>query len=236
MSDKPEVGDGEASSGSDLAGEYALGLLGGAERAAFEARLNEDEALREEVARWQEHFAALGMEIDEVTPPASILGNLKRELWSENRLPWRRRIRIWEYALGGIAAALVAFVVYNYSGVGAPGASILRASISNEQSDLQIVLALNAGGDLLRIEQAGPEPIVGRAYELWAIAEGSAPVSLGVLPVARVTALRLSAAQAALVHVGVTLALSDEPAGGSPTGAPTGAVLGAGAVEALTNL
>jgi anti-sigma-K factor RskA len=33
--------------------------------------------------------------------------------------------------------------------------------------------------------------------------------------------------------VGATLAISDEPAGGSPTGAPTGAVLAAGEITTL---
>jgi len=42
-----------------------------------------------------------------------VFGHFKRELWSENRQPWRRRIRIWEYALCGIAAALLAYFVYN---------------------------------------------------------------------------------------------------------------------------
>lgn len=237
MSDDLKNGTGGSQGSSDLAGEYALGLLQGSERSAFEVRLNDDAALREEVVRWQEHFAALGMDIDEVTPPASVLANLKRELWSENRLPWRRRIRIWEYALGGMAAAMLAFVVYNYGGgVGPQAGTVLQARIENAQSGLQVAFALNPSAELLRIEQSGPAPQEGRSYELWAIAEGAAPVSLGVLPGARVTALRLNADQRALVRPGVTLALSDEPAGGSPTGAPTGAVLGAGAVQALTNL
>ncbi|MGB7316418.1 MAG: anti-sigma factor [Planktotalea sp.] len=236
MTDERETGATQTPENRDLAGEYALGLLAGAERSQFEATLNENAALREEVARWQEHFAALGMDVEEVTPPASVLSNLKRELWNENRLPWQRRIRIWEYALGGVAAALVAFAVYTYSGQNAPGATVMHASISNTQSELQIALALSVGSGLLRIERVGPEPHNGRDYELWAIAEGAAPVSLGVLPKARVTALKLDETHARLVRVGVTLALSDEPAGGSPTGAPSGAVLGAGAVQVLTNL
>ena len=220
--------------GTDRAGEYALGLLEGAERIAFEAELAQDAALRQEVARWQEHFAALGMEIEEVTPPASVYQHLKRELWGENKLPWHRRVRIWEYALGGIAAALVAYAVFNWSDFNAQDPNILSAQIENPDSGLQVALALSEGSGLLRIEYSGAEPADGRSYELWAIAEGAAPVSLGVLPRERVAALKLNDAQAALVRVGVTLALSDEPEGGSSTGAPTGAVLGAGAVQVLT--
>ena len=236
MTDERDESAGSAPRSADLAGEYALGLLSGAEKAAFEVEINKSAALRAEVALWQEHFAALGMDVDEVTPPKSVLSNLKRELWGENRLPWRRRIRIWEYALGGVAAALVAYAVYNVNDFNGGDVPVLRASIVSEQSGLQVAFAMNLGADLLRIEQAGPAPATGRSYELWAIAEGAAPVSLGVLPSERVTALQLSAAQAQLIQAGVTLALSDEPAGGSPTGAPTGAVLGAGAIQVLTNL
>ena len=79
---------------SDLAGQYALGLLDGDERVAFERRLEESAELRDEVARSQEHFAALDMNVYQSDLPLSVFDHLKRELWSENRLPWRHRIRI----------------------------------------------------------------------------------------------------------------------------------------------
>lgn len=235
MTYESEDMNGRGSGGTDLAGEYALGLLAGDERIAFEAELAENPELRGEVARWQEHFAALGMQVEEVTPPASVFGHLKRELWGENRLPWHRRIRIWEYAIGGVAAALVAFAVYNVGGFTTQSPDVLSAQIQGSEGDLQVALALSDGTDVLRVEYSGAAPAEGRSYELWAIADGAAPVSLGVLPLERVAALKLSDAQSALVRVGATLALSDEPAGGSPTGAPTGAVLGAGPVQLLTS-
>lgn len=228
--------DLKTASWSDMAGEYALGLMEGQDRVEFEARLVDDAQLREEVARWQEHFAALGMQVEEVAPPASVFEHLKRELWSENALPWRRRIRIWEYALGGIAAALVAYVVYNTNDLTTQSGPILQAQIQAEPSGLHVAMAFSRETDLLRIEYSGPQPEAGRTYELWAIVDGNAPVSLGVLQHERISAFRLNTAQARLVRVGVTLALSDEPTGGSPTGAPTGAVLGVGAISVLTKL
>lgn len=228
--------DTDGQDASDLAGEYALGLLEGPERAAFETQLETSSELRENVARWQEHFAALGMDVDEVAPPATLLSHLKRELWGENKLPWRRRIRIWEYGVGGMLAALLVFFVYNLTDFTTQTTPVLQAQIENSDGQLQVALALGEGTGLLRIKYSGPEPKAGRSYELWAIADGNTPVSLGVLPLERVAALRLSDQQAALVRVGVTLALSDEPSGGSPTGTPTGAVLGAGAVQVFTNL
>ena len=61
--------------------------------------------------------------------------------------------------------------------------------------------------------------------ELWLIPADGVPRSIGVIPVAERTAMVLSPQILAALAAGTTLAISDEPAGGSPTGQPTGAVL-----------
>src|SRR5687767_11202980 len=63
------------------------------------------------------------------------------------------------------------------------------------------------------------------SYELWMLPEGRAPVSLGLLPGTGNAALPLDAEALAVLAQTMTLAVSLEPAGGSPTGAPTGPVL-----------
>ena len=70
----------------------------------------------------------------------------------------------------------------------------------------------------------------GRALELWLIEGQGAVVSLGLLPDAREGEMIIGTALRARMS-GAVLAVSDEPAGGSPTGAPTGAVLATGAVS-----
>lgn len=219
-----------------LAAEYALGLLEGEDRVDFETRLLEDQELRAQVAAWQEHFASLGMDIEEVTPPASVLKHLKRELWDENRIAWHRRIRIWEFAVGGMAAALFAYGAMQLGWFSDPVPVPLRAQIQNPETGLQLVAQLDRQSGLLRLERAGLSPEDGRDFELWVIVEDSAPMSLGVMPKAQLAALRLDRTQLALVSAGAVLAVSDEPEGGSPTGAPTGAVLGAAPIQLLTNL
>lgn len=223
--------------GDPRAAEYALGLLDAEDRLAFEAELNSQAALRADVARWQEHFAALGMELDEVAPPASVLSHLKRELWNENKLPWHKRLRIWEFALGGVAAAFVAYAVLTFGLVQEPpNLPAYQARIENADADIQLVASFSEGSNLLTVERVGAAPAPDRVYELWAIVADAAPVSLGVLPQSGRAAVALSDAQAALLRAGTLLAMSDEPAGGSPTGAPTGTVFGAGPFQVLTNL
>jgi anti-sigma-K factor RskA len=65
----------------------------------------------------------------------------------------------------------------------------------------------------------------GKTHELWALPEGGAPVSLGVLPHTGERRVILTAAQRAALSNSKQIAVSLEPDGGSPTGAPTGPVL-----------
>jgi anti-sigma-K factor RskA len=69
------------------------------------------------------------------------------------------------------------------------------------------------------------QPQSGRSFELWALPDGGAPVSLGLLPAAGSVSRELSAAQRAALQSATKVAVSLEPAGGSRTGAPTGPVL-----------
>jgi anti-sigma-K factor RskA len=70
--------------------------------------------------------------------------------------------------------------------------------------------------------------VSGKDLELWALPAGKAPQSLGVAAKAERATLALArAADSTLADV-PALAVSLEPAGGSPTGAPTGPVLAIG--------
>ena len=76
-----------------------------------------------------------------------------------------------------------------------------------------------------------PRPAEGRSYELWALGAGrKAPESLGVINArAEIPAQLLGSLDSARLQDTV-FAISDEPAGGSPTGQPTGPVLFTGKI------
>jgi anti-sigma-K factor RskA len=86
---------------------------------------------------------------------------------------------------------------------------------------------IDARGERLRLQAIAPYPATERiAHELWALpSNGSAPVSLGLLPQQGELVRELSPAQRAALAAAAQFAVSREPAGGSPTGAPTGPVL-----------
>ena len=234
MSDDKDSAAPCAEDQSEQVRAFVLGVLSAEEQAHLEALMQVDPALREEALRWEAHFTALGMNVEVAQPPATVLGHLKRELWGENKLPWQRRIRIWEYALGGIAAALFAYFVFSRSDLASATAPVLRAQIEHRESNLQVDLALRRGMDLLHVEWLGPFAGAGRSFELWIVDDDAPPVSLGVLQRSRVSAVRLSPQKAALLQKGVTLALSSEAETGSASGAPSGAFIGRGAVHALS--
>ncbi len=161
---------------NDLARKYVLEVLEGEALSAFQDKLSSSETLRAEVARWQEHFTALGMNIDDAAPNATVLGHLKRELWSENKLPWNRRIRIWEYALGGIAAAAVAFADFRFGDGHLPVATVTQAEIMNAAQEPKFRFALRSDTGLLQIERFVVPAEDGYVFVVWGYERADAPL------------------------------------------------------------
>ncbi len=209
-----------------LAGEYALGLLPPDEAVAFEDRLSSDPELRALYASWAEDFASLTDGIAPVAPPRQVANRIEAQLFPETRQPLWQRLGL--YGLGGVVAALVLYVVTNAGwlqlGPEPQLAPELTATLASEDGALRVTAAYDAETGQLFVDRALGAPATGRDLELWLIAGEAAPVSLGVLPAARTA--RVTLPQTLRTGLpGAVLAVSDEPAGGSPTGAPTGDVL-----------
>jgi anti-sigma-K factor RskA len=217
-----------------LAGEYALGLLPAEEAAAFEARLREEQDLRALYAAWAEDLAGMTDGIAPVTPPDSVLAGIESRLFKPARPPRYRGL--WLAALAGAAAAVAAVVLVAMllpgvldPGPAAPEDPPLVADVAAEDRSLVVRAAYDGTDHTLFVErEAGAAP-PGRALELWLIAGDGAPVSLGVLPEQRQAKLPVGPQMREDLAGGV-LAISEEPPGGSPTGAPTGEVLATGQI------
>lgn len=216
-----------------LAGEYALHLMDAAQRRAFEARLDAEPALRRLVVEWDEQLVPLAENFADVRPPKAVKARIDAVLFpAAAKQPWS----LWRILAGSAAAAVIAvavLVTLPLDDPAAPFAPSLAAQIAAEDQSLVVLASYAPETGILRVDrQAGAAPS-GRVLELWLIAEGApAPVSLGVLPEDAVTDITLPADLIAAI-AGGTLAISEEPFGGSPTGTPTGAVLAVGAVTAL---
>lgn len=212
-----------------LVAEYALGLLDNSEAAAFEKRLQTDADIRSDYLNWTEHFASLYADVEEVSPPSNLKNKIQDRLFTEAQADLKRsepKNSPWFWPVNWISSlllvTLIGFVFYqsqqtsfqpNYT-----------ASLETEDKALQVVASYDKTRNLLQISSKKAVLAEGRSHELWLISGNNPPVSLGILSVINNQNIVLAEGLASII-VGSTLAISDEPAGGSPTGGPTGAVL-----------
>ncbi|QUJ75359.1 anti-sigma factor [Sulfitobacter albidus] len=234
MTETPDITPELPEDGDDLlAAELALRLLEGEEERDAAYRLTRDPAFADLVADWHERLIPLAAEFKEKAPPRRAKKRLTKRLFQQTRVPLGQRVWVWK----SLAAA--AFVAAAYLGVqqlapaGPEGSdTVFATQLTGEAVPLQVLAVLDPDrGDVALSRVAGQEA-VGRAFELWAIVPDQPPISLGVM--SREERFRVPLPENLLARAGeITLAISDEPAGGSPTGAPTGAVLAAAPVTEL---
>jgi anti-sigma-K factor RskA len=214
-----------------LAGEYALHLLDADSRHAFETRLALEPSLQALVRDWDQDLASWNDAFEPVAPPARLKSQIDARLFgaAAPRLSLRtlfgRRFAYLAIASLAAVAIIIGPMAYNKS-----NAPQYVAEITADDNQLVVSAAFDLKSSKLSINRTMGAASTGRALELWLIAEGaSAPVSLGVMSDAAQATVIIPEALRSLM-VGGTLAISDEPLGGSTTGAPTGAVLAAGQI------
>jgi anti-sigma-K factor RskA len=228
-----------------LAAEYALGLLEGDELARARALAASDPEFSADVARWTGRLAPLLEEVEPVDPPAHVLASIKQRIGepqaqTSNVYQLRRRVNVWRgFAVGASAlAASLALVLVTRPEpvVQAPPAreapAPMVAMMEAADTDARLVATWDpADRSLVVAAAAGVEPVSTHSHELWVIPTDGTPRSMGVMPASQSMHLRVAGPMAAQLAEGATLAVSVEPAGGSPTGQPTGPVIAAGKLQ-----
>ncbi len=212
------------------AAEYVLGLLEDEERAAFEARLRADPDLQQDVAAWSEYFATLTDPIPERVPPPAVLRRLEAELFAQPRRSlWQMLL---PYLAGAMVGAALAWGVFFAGLLDAPQPE-LRAELAPVEGEIAFAARFDPGAGVLALDRIAGTAPEGRVLELWLIPGAeAAPISLGLLAAGGGTVIALPPLLSERVP-GATLAVSEEPPGGSPTGAPTGPVRAAGQMATL---
>jgi anti-sigma-K factor RskA len=235
---------------SALAAEYALGVLEGAELAEARSLLRSDAGFREDVGRWLGRFAPLLDEVREAEPPAHVWAGIERRIGgpagaNDNERTLKRRLAVWRGAAAGataLAASLAIVLLTRPDNVAppqpAPPAQApapsppMLAMLGDENRPNMIVASWDPGSRNLVVAAAADmasDPA--HAHELWVIPADGKPRSLGTMPQTARMHAQLEPAMARELHSGATLAISVEPAGGSPTGSPTGPVVASGKLE-----
>lgn len=205
-----------------LAAEYVLGTLPLAERLAVETRMKSDTAFARSVQAWENRLSGLNDSYPPVPAP-NLLPQIEARLFPT--APKRRAGWLWGWVGGAVTAGALAMAVLVVLPILPPPPGPVIAVLG--EGDALRFEARFRDGTLNVIRVAGTPAPEGQVQELWVIAPEAAPVSLGLLAEAELSVPYPD------LPTGWTLAVSVEPAGGSPTGAPTGPVVAAGVVGDL---
>ncbi|TDH38743.1 anti-sigma factor [Pseudohoeflea suaedae] len=218
-----------------LAGEYVLGVLPAAERSAAERRMATDGSFAAMVESWQSDLAVLDEHFAPENVPPAIAARIERRLFGDEVAQsaglWGS-LAFWRGLT--LASVLVAAgLAVTISGIVAPtgdSAPVLIADLAGENAPIGLVAHFNSGNNTIHIVPAAMQDDGGHSLELWAVPGDGVPRSLGLVPPDG-GLIAIDRSQADELGQGVTLAVSLEPSGGSPTGSPTGPVLVAGALQ-----
>lgn len=217
------MSDSELDDLDNLAGEYVLGTLAGDDRVQFEARLTLDAAAARAVAAWALRLQPMADAVTPEIPPAA----LWQKIVSEVGLPQKPSRRAW-IALAAAAAAVVAALFIT---------NLLRqptvigiAQLVRQDGGTAFTVSVLEDREQLLVQAGAVDQLQNQSYELWAVPASGTPVSLGLINASGETESDVPRDKRGLLESGVTLAVSLEPEGGSPSGAPTGPVLFTGAL------
>lgn len=214
-----------------LAAELAFGLLDGEERRAAEARVSADGGFADAFHRWQTYAVALLAGADEAPRP-SVWSRIEARLPANDTAP-KSTVRWWQ---AGTLVASAAAVVLAVVAMQQPVTVFVRTPVAvAPTAPMVAVLTPSEGKGFLAVSY---DPASGRltsaptgiaigdhSAELWVIPADGKPRSLGVVADKAPGWTKASRSGVPYMGPGVTLAISVEPIGGSPTGAPTGKVI-----------
>ncbi len=211
-----------------LAAEYALGTLHGGARRRMEQLIHREPAVAAAVRAWETRLWPLTRAIAPAEPPAELWRKIERRVLPP--LDGSPPRGLWPWLLSGatlvaLTAALILLGDFRQpEQVPVPAANYTAMLGPATAVSWWWVQADAGSGELIVTVLSKPEMAPGTDGELWLLrGEGEAPLSLGVLPTKG--RMRKALPHADQFARGTLLAVSEEPIGGSPTGAPTGRVL-----------
>lgn len=219
-----------------LASEYALGTLSPRARRRIARIAARDPIVAAALREWEWRLAGLAEAVPPVTPSPKVWTGIREQLGlveggrTDQRASWWSSLAFWRglSVTGALAALALGIALVSLRPEPAAPTIVVLAPPTGGPA---IVATAIPGTRDLALKGVRPLDVpAGRTLELWALPDGAPPRSLGLLPASGT--IRLALPPGTLERV-PALAVSLEPAGGSPTGAPTGPVLYTGRVERM---
>lgn len=233
-----------------LAGEYVLGLLEGADLAAFERRLEADAELADIVERWRSHFAAIDAIAPALPPSPGLWRRIEAELATFRPMAarpaaataapvrpgtptgsrfsdWWNSLLVWRgAALAGALAALLLAVGLVGALDRARRQPVMVAVLLTETNVAAAVVNTFRDGRVELLPLLAITVPEGKALEIWTLWDRAVgPRSVGLIERARSTPLRVDQLP---LGANQLFEITLEPATGSPTGRPTGPIIAKG--------
>ena len=216
-----------------LAAEYVVGTLRGRARARFQALLRYDPDLRRIVAEWEARLTPLAAAAGEIAPPARVWQAVMRRIAGAARGGGSRAgLAFWR----GLAVTSTAFVLILAAFLGMaprPEPPMSMVAVMNDDKGQPALVVswppMKAMRDPhIRIKVVQQHPVMepGTSWEMWMLPGAKdAPVSMGLITTDADQTMKLGPALARRIEGAWGVAMSVEPARGSPTGSPTGPVI-----------
>lgn len=209
-----------------LAAEYALGLATGEDLVKAQRLATTDSDFAGMVTSWEIRFAAMTDDLAPQQPRPALKKALLAKVFPQaGPVPFWERIRVWQTAGALSLLLLAAVLVTDLIQQPAPTGPLYTAEIVAQEGDFRVVAVVDKSTNevfLTRTVGAAPE---GRVLQVWAHGEGAPAISVGLWPEGDTIRLPMPETIAAVEGV-LTLGVSEEPPGGSPTGSPSGRVFG----------
>ena len=210
-----------------LAADYTVGVLRGQARRRFERVCDSHPAAMLALLAWEDRLLPLATAAPPVVPSDGCWPRIEQrldEISGRRSSSLRNRPTRWLALAAGLAA--VAVLVGRVTIWAPPGWEPVAALAPADAAPLWQI-ERDAAASRLNLRVVGTVTLPeSKSYELWVLPVGAGnPVSLGLLPRTGNLERHLDERQRRLLLAGAQVAVSIEPAGGSPTGVPTGPVV-----------
>jgi anti-sigma-K factor RskA len=222
-----------------LAGELALGLLEGEDRAAALRLMLSDRAFAAKVEQWRAHQSGLFDAIEDVDPPQGAWPAIAARIGAANdaapnapaSLRWWRAGAIGS---GALAAALALMLLVPRDNQPVPGTQPFAvAQLTGPIAGLRIATRYDPATAVLRVRASGM-PETPTEPELWIVpADGGAPVSLGQIDRDGETVISVAEGHRSLINSNARFSLSMEPPSDSPSERPSAEFVADGAIDLI---
>jgi anti-sigma-K factor RskA len=222
-----------------LAGELALGLLEGEDRAAALRLMLADREFAAKVEQWRAHQSGLFDAIGDVEPPVGAWQGIAARIGAANdsEAVGKGALRWWRAGAlgsGAVAATLALMLLLPRSEQVQPTVQPFAvAQLTGPIAGLRIATRYDPATAILRVRASGM-PATPTEPELWIVpGAGGTPVSLGQIDRDGETVITVAEGHRGLINGNARFSLSMEPPSQVPSQRPSADFVADGAIDVI---